>query len=79
MAAGQCGNRGIKKLSKGGGRYVEPSYFLFIDTAQKAGLSVGEIEDWTPGMIFDLVYFKANTLEEEKAPKPPDQSYFDNF
>lgn len=38
-----------------------------------------EIADWTPGMIYDMVFYKVNDREEAKAPKPPDQSVFDSF
>lgn len=69
----------IKKLSKDGGQYVQPSFFLFLDLALKAGLSAAEIDSWTPGMIFDLVFFRANEMTERERPKPPTQDMFDDF
>lgn len=38
-----------------------------------------EIADWTPGMVFDMVFYKVNDREEAKAPKGPSQGDFDSF
>lgn len=75
----QRGNGRIKKLSEDGGRYVQPSYVLFLDMALKAGLSPADIEEWTPGMVVDLVFFRANEQNRGEQLPPPTQAQFDDF
>lgn len=53
--------------------------FLFWDLAIKTGLNPDIIADWTPGMVYDLIFYRVNEAEVERAPKPPDQSVFDSF
>lgn len=62
-----------------GGSYVEPSFFLYADLVTKAGLTLRDTEDWTPGMVCDMIFHQTNRREEQNKPKPPNQSVFDNF
>lgn len=43
------------------------------------GLTPAETADWTPGMVYDMVFYKANKTETKKEQEKPSQSYFDNF
>ena len=72
-------NGRIKKLTEGGGEYVEPSFFFYIDLANKAGLSIRDIDDWTPGMVVDMLIYAVNDKEKANRPKPPSQAEFDSF
>lgn len=47
--------------------------------ALKAGLSPADIEEWTPGMVVDLVFFRANERDRGSQPPPPTQAQFDDF
>lgn len=80
LAGSQQNHDRNKKLTSDGGKYVEPSLPFYWDLSQKIGLSPADTADWTPGMLLDLVFYKANKTEEKKqAEARPSQTYFDDF